>query len=343
MRLVVLGYFGFGNEGDELILEVLGALLAQTSAEVTVLSADPAATTARHGLRAVPRWAPAVLWRELKACDALLAGGGGLLQDLSGPLSPVYYLGLAAEARRLGKRVVWLAQGFGPIARAWNRYLCRRLLPGMDLIVCRDAAGWDWCSEQGVPPDRLVQGADLAWSLPVPPPAAGQDWALCLRADWIGAGTPLWLNPLVQAARDHGRRLRFVALGGRGDAALLARLQAGARCPDCEFVQAGAERPERLFAGTEWVLSQRYHGLVLGAQAGAAVSGFGRDDKLRNLLVELGQPELDPHDLPAALGPILSGLNGLRAAARANVLRLRERAKSGWEAARRALGLAAAH
>ncbi len=147
----------------------------------------------------------------------------------------------------------------------------------------------------------------------------------------------------MQAARDHGRRLRFVALGGRRDNALLKRIRAGARCPNCEYTQAGAERPERLFAGTEWVLSQRYHGLVLGVQAGAAVSGFGRDDKLRNLLVELGQPGIDPYDLPAALVPVLDALAGLRAVARENALRLRERAQAGWEAARRALDLTAAH
>jgi polysaccharide pyruvyl transferase CsaB len=339
MKVLVFGYFGFGNEGDELILSALVAALAKTSAQVTVLSADPPSTAVRHGVRAVRRWDPLVLWRELRRCDALLAGGGGLVQDLSGPFSPAYYLGLAAAARRLGKRVVWLGQGFGPVSRPWNLRLCRRVLPVMDLIVARDAAGWDWCSGLGVPDERLVQGADLAWLLPVPAAGGGNDWGVCLRADWSGPGLPLWLNDLVQAARDRERRLRFVALGGRADSALLERLRAGARCRECDFVTAGAARPDQLFAGTEWVISQRYHGLVLGAQAGAAVAGFGRDDKLRNLLVELGQPELDPHDLPATLPPVLKSLRTLRAAARANTARLRERAAAGLAAAWRVLGL----
>ena len=53
-RIVIVGYYGFANAGDEAILATMLADLREVapSAEVTVVSGDPAATTAAHGVRA---------------------------------------------------------------------------------------------------------------------------------------------------------------------------------------------------------------------------------------------------------------------------------------------------
>ena len=78
MRLVISGYFGFGNTGDEAILAGTLATLRELepALEVTVASGDPAATEKAHGVRAVPRAGFARLLRELRAADGLLSGGG---------------------------------------------------------------------------------------------------------------------------------------------------------------------------------------------------------------------------------------------------------------------------
>ena len=68
MKIVVSGYYGHGNTGDEAILA--GMLAAMRSAEpgvkVAVLSGDPEATRGMHGVDAVPYRSPIAVWRALR-------------------------------------------------------------------------------------------------------------------------------------------------------------------------------------------------------------------------------------------------------------------------------------
>ena len=51
-RVLLSGYYGFGNLGDEALLSGLSGALQRRGVSVTVLSADPAATRASHGVSA---------------------------------------------------------------------------------------------------------------------------------------------------------------------------------------------------------------------------------------------------------------------------------------------------
>jgi polysaccharide pyruvyl transferase WcaK-like protein len=100
VRLVLSGYYGFRNSGDEAVL--LGILQALDEAgkarglrfEPIVLSGDPAWTERQYGVAAVPRMNPTAVWRALLASDGLISGGGSLLQDATGWKSIPYYLGV---------------------------------------------------------------------------------------------------------------------------------------------------------------------------------------------------------------------------------------------------------
>ncbi|MEW6517725.1 MAG: polysaccharide pyruvyl transferase CsaB [candidate division FCPU426 bacterium] len=341
MTILVSGYYGFGNEGDELILEGLLHALAPWRGQITVLSQDPRATEARHGVRAASRWQPVALWRELQACRVFISGGGGLVQDVSGPFSPAYYLGLLDWARRLGKRTIVWGQGFIPLRWAGNRWLAKQVLRRADLVIPRDPESSAWCLEQGLEPARVQTGGDLVWLRPWQKDRSGKTWVICLRADWLKYKVPSWLEEILIFARAAGRNLRFVALGNRGDGELLERLRRRAAFHDCEFI-AASEGAVRWFADAELVISQRYHGLVLGAQAGAVVTGFGQDPKLARLLQELGQMELEPGKAGATLRRILRQRNGLRAGLKKRLKPLREASRLGADRVRsqlRAWGL----
>ncbi len=55
MRVLLSGYYGFGNAGDEAVLQCLVTALSEAWPELrsVALSADPADTERRHGVRAV--------------------------------------------------------------------------------------------------------------------------------------------------------------------------------------------------------------------------------------------------------------------------------------------------
>lgn len=139
-KIVLSGYYGFNNLGDEAVLySILRTLrTAKPDLRFTVLSNDPVKTKKAYNVDAVNRWSMKEVFRALMQCDLLISGGGSLLQDTTSPKSLLYYLGVVFLAKLLRKKVIYYAQGVGPI----NSYLGQKLVPlvsnMVDIIAVRD-------------------------------------------------------------------------------------------------------------------------------------------------------------------------------------------------------------
>ncbi|MBP7868808.1 MAG: polysaccharide pyruvyl transferase CsaB, partial [Firmicutes bacterium] len=96
MRVVVSGYHGLGNMGDEAVLAALVQHMKAVApgVECVALSGDPARTSSVYGIRAIPRTSVAAVVRELGRADLFVSGGGSLLQDVTGRGSVPYYAGI---------------------------------------------------------------------------------------------------------------------------------------------------------------------------------------------------------------------------------------------------------
>ncbi|MGX1982268.1 polysaccharide pyruvyl transferase CsaB [Thermolongibacillus altinsuensis] len=140
MRLVISGYYGFHNVGDEAILySIIQALRQQQpDIDIVVLSNDPTFTKKAYGVEAVNRWSLKEIIRALRESDGLISGGGSLLQDKTGWRSIPYYTGVMQLAKRLGKPVMVYAQGIGPVEQIQNKWLVKNTMNKVDLITVRD-------------------------------------------------------------------------------------------------------------------------------------------------------------------------------------------------------------
>ena len=89
-KLVISGYYGFNNSGDEAVLKSILTALQEESQrsnvtiEPIVLSINPEWTTSMYGVRAVHRMKLKEVREALKESDGLISGGGSLLQDATG-------------------------------------------------------------------------------------------------------------------------------------------------------------------------------------------------------------------------------------------------------------------
>lgn len=139
-KVLVAGYYGFGNAGDELILRSISTTLRKQnpSCEIIVLSNHPEKTASEHGVKAINRWSPAAVLKAILQCDLFIFGGGGLLQDTTGSPGLWYYLLLLWISIFLKKKLVVYAIGIGPIQRWWNRFLIAKTLNFVDRITVRD-------------------------------------------------------------------------------------------------------------------------------------------------------------------------------------------------------------
>lgn len=141
-RIVLSGYYGFGNTGDEAVLAGILATFRQIGleAQITVLSSDPAQTVAEHpGVESVHRYHIGPLVRVIRKADLVISGGGSLLQDVTSARSARYYLFILQLAQFLKKKTAIYAQGIGPLNNPGIRTAVARTLNKTDLISVRDA------------------------------------------------------------------------------------------------------------------------------------------------------------------------------------------------------------
>lgn len=151
-RILLSGYYGLSNTGDEAVLSAIIAGLRSHSAdvEITVLSASPAETANLHNVSALPRMSVSHVTKAIKECDLFISGGGSLLQDATSFKSLAYYLLVIGLAKRYRRKVMILGQGIGPLRRNLSRRLTARTLNGVDLITVRDSQSAELLRELGV-------------------------------------------------------------------------------------------------------------------------------------------------------------------------------------------------
>ena len=152
MRVVLSGYFGFDNVGDEAILfSIIRALRKlEPTIDITVLSNNPAETAATYGVNTVNRWNIGEIRSALKKADGLISGGGSLMQDATSNKTIPYYTGVIKLAQMAKVPVFIYSQGMGPITGKLGKWLVKSVFNKSAGITVRDENSANLLREIGV-------------------------------------------------------------------------------------------------------------------------------------------------------------------------------------------------
>ena len=106
-KILISGYYGFSNAGDEAMLTAIveGLRSEQQDVQITVLSGKPGITANKHRVQSIHRFNGWEIFRAMRKTDLLLSGGGSLLQDVTSRRSLFYYLSILMLARRLARSI----------------------------------------------------------------------------------------------------------------------------------------------------------------------------------------------------------------------------------------------
>lgn len=161
-RIVISGYYGFNNIGDESILKAVVENLRDRipDIEITVLSNNPQSTCEKFGVRAVDRRSIVKIIKSIAGSDLLISGGGSLLQDVTSRKSILYYLAVMWIAMFFRKKVFIYSQGIGPVNSPFNRKLMIRTLSRADYIIVRDEGSREFLLDCGMTDDKMMVTAD---------------------------------------------------------------------------------------------------------------------------------------------------------------------------------------
>jgi polysaccharide pyruvyl transferase CsaB len=178
--IVISGYYGFRNSGDEAVLQsILFALRKQSEAlgvtiEPVVLSIDPEWTSATYGVKSVHRMKLGEVRRALSESSGLISGGGSLLQDVTGTKSIPYYLGVIKLAQWLGKPTFIYGQGIGPVNRKVFHPLIKSVFRKCAYVSVRDEQSRDLLQSMGLPGEKIDIVPDPVMGLSLPEEAGSE-------------------------------------------------------------------------------------------------------------------------------------------------------------------------
>lgn len=161
-KILLAGYYGYGNLGDEAILEMFLEIFDKSNniKEVTVLSGNTKETTSRYNVNSINRYNIPDLIKQIISVDALVFCGGSLLQDVTSKRSIMYYLSLIKIAKLFNKKVYLLSQGIGPINHKNIKKRASKILQSVDFITVRDYRSLDLLISMGIDKNKIKFSAD---------------------------------------------------------------------------------------------------------------------------------------------------------------------------------------
>lgn len=354
-RILVLGAYGTGNWGDELILRALSSLLrsAYPQAELRAFSYDPRLTADASGLSTVPieayrplravfghlgraRWRAAAAtareWREadraLEWADLLVLGGGNLLVD-----DDCYFLEhftgqVVARAARRNVPVAVIGVGFGPVRTARGRDLLRRLAQDWACtLAVREAAARQALEQAGARRVHLI--ADPVLLRPPEPVAARRArpaYGISARPLPWKAEAASVVGAAVRSLRARGDVIGLPLHPGPDEGVLRSALAA-------EEIADGRALPPLVsaLASCSLVAGMRLHSLILAAAYAIPFVALAYHDKVLEFVEAVGSKDvvdlrrtLDPRVIDGAIAAAAAAGEERRRHLRATVAAIRD-------------------
>ncbi len=187
-QVMISGYYGYFNAGDEAILAAICQLLGHEQLRIKVLCAQDDHVIPGIQFEAIQRLDMLRITKELRRTDLFISGGGGLFQDVTGLGSVPYYGGLLWLAQRLKVPTMVFGQGLGPLRLKANRWAVKQVFKGVDQIAVRDPDSMQMLTEMSLPASRLHLTADPVLTLQPIHYSQAQD---ILRAEGLDLTRPI--------------------------------------------------------------------------------------------------------------------------------------------------------
>ncbi len=299
-RIVISGYYGFGNTGDEAVLAGMLASFRKLNLDVnvTVLSANPQRTENEHpGVKASHRYKIVEVVRAIRRADVVISGGGSLLQDVTSSMSARYYLFVIRVAGFFGRKTMIYAQGVGPLIRKSTRRAVQRTLNGVDLITVRDPDSKALLESIGVNRVPIHLSADPSFFVEPDLDAADRllaDHGLCGQ-ELIGVsirqwpGSVEWVNEMAKGLREVSMALNvplvLIPMQEPADAEVSEALGVGSVIRGITYVRTA----KGLIARCRMVVGMRLHSLIFAASAGVPFIAIEYDPKVASFTSAVDQ------------------------------------------------------
>lgn len=175
-EILISGYYGFKNSGDDaLLLSIINDLKKyKKEVKIVVLSSNPVETSMIYGVKSINRMNIFAIISAMSHSKMLISGGGTLIQDGTSTKSLMYYLFIIRLAKKMGLKVMLYSNGVGPLQHEKNKQYTKKVLNKVDLITLRDETSLEELKKIGVTEPKIYLTADPAFTLEPSSPERGK-------------------------------------------------------------------------------------------------------------------------------------------------------------------------
>lgn len=313
--VMISGYYGFGNSGDDAILHAIVHELISLCPDIRIvtLSNTPKATMEDYGVEAIHRFNLISILRRMRHTKLLISGGGSLIQDITSNKSLSYYLSIISMATYLGKKTMLYANGIGPVNNTSNFKRICKVLNKTDIITLREPSSADELRRFGVDKPEIVVTADPAFNLF---PADTAETEALLRRTGIPTDAKyciVAIRPWKTMRHDFPSQLAKTAdyIKSKYNIETVFTLMQPAR--DSKISHTTAELSKHAYIideeltsaqalgvieRAEFVIGMRLHALIYAAKCQTPVIGIVYDPKITSIMEYMGQKYNVPVENP---------------------------------------------
>lgn len=291
--VLLFGYYGFGNLGDELLLESVVNLLSTNGidkSKVAVLSSSPNQTEITFGLKSFNRQNILQIFKALINSKTLLLGGGGIFQDATSVHSCLYYWFVVRFAKLLRVKAWAIGQSVGPLKSKIGKFATRDAFSICFYRGVRDFNSFNilknWDLEAEITSDYVVS-LDISGT---------ENTGNSLLVNVRGEHETLSDRVVATASRyAKENKLDIIAVGLSEEdiETINFYVEAKAFSPSAVVLIKSIEDFEELLHKAKYSLGMRFHFILLSCLAKLQVSAASYDPKVASLAKEWSIPEIN--------------------------------------------------
>lgn len=298
-KIIMSGYFGFSNSGDDAILKSIIESFKSLDPDlnIKVLSKDPDLTEREYGVAAVDRFKFFDVRKSLKASDMLISGGGSLLQDKTSSRSIWYYLLIMKLAKRYKKKVFVYSNGVGPINKKFNRNFTRRVLNKVDYITLRDKDSYDFIKSIGVNNPNVKVLSDPVFNLKEASDESvrkkfdiNEDTVLVSIRSWMDDEKLISeLSKFLNYLLDDGKNIVFMPMQTPRDTTISEKIAANLKSSKIIAEKYPVEILMSLMKNADFIVAMRLHAMIYAIHQNLPFIGLSYDPKTETLLKDFDE------------------------------------------------------
>jgi polysaccharide pyruvyl transferase CsaB len=313
MKILISGYYGSKNGGDEAMLAAMLEVLREMDSNIsaTVISLNPEYTKKRHKVDAV-KWLDVFsIIKKILAADLLISGGGSLLQNVTSRRSLYYYLGIIFLAKIFGRKVMLYAQGIGPIRGTLAQKLMNWIVNRVDLITVRDHGSLEELKNLKINRPPIFCTADPVLAIKPVPTEFGEKifarYNISTDKKIIGVSVRRWLNwqnfqaeisvALDKLVKEVNAEIVFIPMQFPEDIKAAKSTAELMNSPAVVLEEEFSTGEILSLVGcTDVLISIRLHALIFAGVMGVPMIGISYDPKIDRFLDSIGEKPLGTLD-----------------------------------------------